>query len=268
MHFHRLIGLTGVAAHETAAARRWGYRLEWPMLLVALWIPVQWYLEVKHSLPSRFILISDWLIWLFFLGETTFLATLVRNKLEYLIDNWMNVVIIIAGIPLLWSSTPMAGELRALRLFLMLALLIRFSTVLQEVLRRNQLGVTLVVALLIVLVAGVLLSTIDPNIQSIGDGIWYAWVTMATVGYGDVVPTSLAGRILGGILIFLGMVLFSLITANIAAFLLSGNVERVEKDMEKVEKEESELSRRLDRIQKQLDRIERQLERSETRKDG
>ena len=153
----------------------------------------------------------------------------------------------------------MAGELRALRLLLMLALLVRFSSVLQEVLRRNQLGVTLVIALLIVLVAGVLLSTIDPNIRNIGDGIWYAWVTMATVGYGDVVPTSLAGRILGGILIFLGMVLFSLITANIAAFLLSGNVERVERDVEKVEREESELNRRLDQIQKQLERIERRL---------
>jgi len=259
MRFHRLIGLTGVTAHETLVARRWGRRLEWPMLCVAMWIPLQWYLEVKQSLPLRFILISDWLIWLFFVAETTLLTTLVRDKREYLIDNWMNMVIIIAGIPLLWSSTPMAGELRALRLLLMLALLIRFSSVLQEVLRRNQLGVTLVIALLIVLVAGVLLSTIDPNIRNIGDGIWYAWVTMATVGYGDVVPTSLAGRILGGILIFLGMVLFSLITANIAAFLLSGNVERVERDVEKVEREESELNRRLDQIQKQLERIERRL---------
>src|SRR2546429_2716305 len=40
MRFHRLIGLTGVAAHETPTARRWGRRLEGPMLVVALWIPV------------------------------------------------------------------------------------------------------------------------------------------------------------------------------------------------------------------------------------
>ncbi|MGH8583600.1 MAG: potassium channel family protein [Gammaproteobacteria bacterium] len=112
----------------------------------------------------------------------------------------------------------------------------------------------LVLALFIVIVSGALISAVDPGIKTVGDGIWYAWVTMATVGYGDVVPVSPAGRVIGAILILLGLVLFSLITANIAAFLLSGDVERVEQ-------EETATARRLNRIQEQLDRIERCMER-------
>jgi voltage-gated potassium channel len=90
----------------------------------------------------------------------------------------------------------------------------------RQVLERNHLGYTLVIALLVTLVAGILISTVDPGIKSIEERIWYAWVTLATVGYGDVVPKSTAGRVIGVVLIFLGLVFFSLITANIAAFLV------------------------------------------------
>ena len=83
MKFHKLVGLSGVAAHETAAAIRWGKRLEWPMLLVASWIFVQWYLEAAGELDLRFLLISDWIIWLFFFLETVVLVSLVRDRKGY-----------------------------------------------------------------------------------------------------------------------------------------------------------------------------------------
>ena len=40
-----LLGIAGVDAGERDIAISWAQRLEWPILLVALWIPVQWYLE-------------------------------------------------------------------------------------------------------------------------------------------------------------------------------------------------------------------------------
>jgi voltage-gated potassium channel len=78
------------------------------------------------------------------------------------------------------------------------------------------------------LVSGIVISQVDPAISSIGDGIWFAWGTLTTVGYGDVVPKSTAGRLIGGVLTFLGLVFFWLISANIAAFLVRRDVERKE----------------------------------------
>jgi ion channel len=153
-----------------------------------------------------------------------------------------------------WNYTPLAGLLRHLRLLLMITLLVHFIPVVRQVLERNHLGYTLVIALLVTLVAGILISTVDPGIKSIEEGIWYAWVTLATVGYGDVVPKSTAGRVIGGVLIFLGLVFFSLITANIAAFL-------VRRDVEKAERKEGELAHRVKDLQAQLERIERLFER-------
>lgn len=51
-------------------------------------------------------------------------------------------------------------------------------------------------------------------IKNISDGLWWSAVTMTTVGYGDKVPGSRIGRVLGIIWIFTSIIFFSLFTAN------------------------------------------------------
>ncbi|MCX5847119.1 MAG: ion channel [Deltaproteobacteria bacterium] len=58
---------------------------------------------------------------------------------------------------------------------------------------------------------------VDSNIRSLWDGVWWAIVTMGTVGYGDKYPITTGGRIVGLILIFAGVGLMSLFTATIAS---------------------------------------------------
>jgi voltage-gated potassium channel len=40
------------------------------------------------------------------------------------------------------------------------------------------------------------------------DGIWWAWVTVATVGYGDIVPQSVAGKVLAAVVMLFGLGFF------------------------------------------------------------
>lgn len=57
----------------------------------------------------------------------------------------------------------------------------------------------------------------EANIHSLWDGLWWAMVTIGTVGYGDKYPVSAAGRLVGFLLIFSGVGLMSLLTATIAS---------------------------------------------------
>jgi voltage-gated potassium channel len=57
----------------------------------------------------------------------------------------------------------------------------------------------------------------ESNIYSLWDGLWWAMVTIGTVGYGDKYPVSVAGRLVGFLLIFSGVGLMSLLTATIAS---------------------------------------------------
>ena len=257
MRIVHLLGITGVESHERPAARHWAKRLEWPMLLVALWIPIQWYLEETQVIAAQLANIGNWLIWLAFFFETILLAALVRNKREYLLRNWLNLAIIIGGLPLVWQVTPLVGLMRSLRLVLVVVVLTRLSKTIRKLLSLHQLGATLAAAFVTMVLGGVIVSRIDPSIGTVWDGMWWAWVTMATVGYGDVVPHSAAGRLFGSLLILFGVVLLSLLTANLAAFFIGS-------DVEKVEKEEKEADRLLKDISARLERIERQLEKQQS----
>lgn len=253
MKIAHLLGIAGVDPHEQAAARLWAKRLEWPILLVVLCIPLQWYLEETQAISPLYARIIDWMIWLAFFIETVLLTSLVSNKPRYLLHNWMNLAIIVGGLPMAWQFTPLVGLMRSMRLMLVVVMLARLSKSIRKLLSLHQLGATLAMAFFTMVLSGIVISRIDPSIGTIWDGMWWAWVTMATVGYGDVVPHSAAGRLFGSLLILFGVVLLSLLTANLSAFFIGA-------DVEKVERGEKEGDRILKDISARLERVERLIE--------
>jgi len=255
-----LLGIAGVEEHETAAARHWARRLEWPMVGVALWIVLQWYLEETGTLSHALARIADWLVWLAFLLETVVLTAQVRDKRRYLFGNWLNLLIITAGFPYFWQFAPLIGLLRSVRLLLVMALLVRMSKSARKLLSQHKLGTTLVVAFATMVLSGIIMSRVDPSIGDVWDGMWWAWVTMATVGYGDVVPHTGAGRLFASLVVLFGVVLISLLTANLAAFFIGS-------DVEKIETEEKESERLLKEISARLARVEQMLEDRQNKRD-
>jgi voltage-gated potassium channel len=257
--FNLLIGLSGVAADERPAARRWAGRFELPMILLAIWVLIEWYLRAKGVYPATFDRITDWIIWLFFVLETVVLTSLAENKLRYLRSNWINLLIISTGVPLLWGGGTHAAALRTLRLLLMLPLLLNTSATVRKILTRNHLGTTLLVALAFTLMSGLLIAGIDPTIENVWQGIWWAWVTVATVGYGDTVPQSAAGKVFGAAVILFGVGFFALLTASFSAYFVS----RGEMEIEEEEVEEiihlREIEKRIDAMEQTLQRIEDRL---------
>lgn len=243
--------MAGVAPLETPAASRWAKRLELPALLLALWILAAWYMESTGSLPETHSDWLNWAIWLFFVGETVSLTFLVRDRQRYLQTNWMNLLVIAAGIPIVSGTLPYSLSLRSLRLLLFFNLLVQLSRGARLMLSHNHLGSTLAVSSVIIVFAGYLMAGLDPAIQSPAEGIWWAWVTVTTVGYGDIVPVSTEGRIFGGLLILLGIGLFSMITASFSVFFLSKGEADEQKRQLRLEQHLKVLEEKIDQLLKQ-----------------
>ncbi len=251
--FHDWIGLSGVDADENPSALLWSKRLELPLLLVALWILISWYWESITLQAQVYSTALNWGIWGFFVLETTLLTSLVHDKANYLKNNWLNLLIILCGLPILWANLPYMAALRSLRLLIFLSLMLQLSATIRHVLARNHLGATLLVSAVFIIVAGYLIAGIDPGITTPADGIWWAWVTVTTVGYGDIVPSSAEGRILAGILILLGVGLFSLITASFSVFFISqSKLEPEQQRLKNIEQQLSQLEQKLTDIQDRL----------------
>lgn len=83
----------------------------------------------------------------------------------------------------------------------------------------------LLLAVAALLGAGAGFYWLEPRVTTFADGLWLAFITGATVGYGDLVPSTPASRVLAGFIVVMGYALFSVLTARIAA-LLVGEDER------------------------------------------
>lgn len=246
-------GLSGVHRKENRRAVTVGRLLEWPMILIAFWIILEWYIDVQSLSPMLLTVYSDWIIWLFFLAEMLALSYLVDDKYRFLKSNWGGLVIIVAGMPVLWNVFPFVGGFRILRLLVLFSLLFSMSNSAKKILSHNNLGTTLMVSFIVIVFAGTMMAAIDPNIQTPLDGVWWAWVTVTTVGYGDIVPTSSAGRMFAGFLILLGVALFSMLTASFSAFFLS-------ETEGKISSQETANAQKLDRLQQQMISLESKLD--------
>jgi len=75
------------------------------------------------------------------------------------------------------------------------------------------------VILIIVIVSGGLIAVFEPDL-SFASGIWWSIVTLTTVGYGDISPSTTGGRILAVLIMFFGIGLLGMLSASLATLLI------------------------------------------------
>jgi voltage-gated potassium channel len=69
---------------------------------------------------------------------------------------------------------------------------------------------------------------LEPRALTFGDGLWLAFTTAATVGYGDIVPTTAASKIFAVFVVLMGVAVLSMLTAAIAAMWVQSEERRIE----------------------------------------
>ena len=108
---------------------------------------------------------------------------------------------------------------------------IRLSTLLAPYVAPHRLTQIVIFALIGLATAGAGFLWLEPQVDTYADGVWLAFTTGATVGYGDLVPSSPASRIFAVFIVLLGYALFSVVTASIAALLVGEDEKRLSREM-------------------------------------
>ena len=141
-----------------------------------------------------------------------------------------------------------------------------FKNLLNDLIGKRSLVYLLILAFAVAIASGFMLYILDPNIHSVFDGIWSAWVTMTHVGFGDVVPTSFLGRLLSAMLILFGLALFSLSTAIFSVTLIGKNmnawgsdVRQIEQETSCIETDENKVLQELARLHERMEALEKKL---------
>lgn len=92
-----------------------------------------------------------------------------------------------------------------------------------QFLLREKIAQLFSIVLGITLISGTVITWLEPEI-SFSSGLWWSVVTLTTVGYGDISPTSPGGRILAIIIMFFGIGLLSTLSASLAALIISNRI--------------------------------------------
>ena len=120
---------------------------------------------------------------------------------------------------------------------------------------RGAAGVIVIATIVVVVVAGIAISLLDgEEYPNVGIGMWWALQTVTTVGYGDVTPTNVTGRLVGAAVMLEGTAFVAIVTAVIT----STFVARATRESEAARVKDALSDREL--IEKRFDELERKLE--------
>ena len=191
--------------------------------------------DTLYELPPQTALllnyIDDAICFIFFLD---FCIRLYRaeNKRQFLKWGWIDLI----------SAIPMVEYLRVGRLFRLIRLLrviraFRSTRRLVHHIFKNKAEGTLtsvsIFAILIVIFSAIAILQVEnvpeSNIHTAEDALWWAYVTVTTVGYGDKYPVTTEGRLIASVLMTVGVGLFGTFTAFIATLFVRDQRAREQK---------------------------------------
>lgn len=113
---------------------------------------------------------------------------------------------------------------------------------------------SVILCCVILLLGGLGFWLLDPNVKTIADGLWLAFTTAATVGYGDMVPSTHASRGFAVIVVMLGLAVLSLTTASLSAIFVEKDVEEAE-----VRPIERELMHEIKRLREEIHALRQEV---------
>lgn len=144
-----------------------------------------------------------------------------ENKLKFMKWGWVDLI----------ASIPMVDFLRLgrlVRLVRILRIIKAFKSVkafmdsffLNKA--KGTMDSALIIAFMMIIISSIIILQVETapesNISTAGDALWWAFVTITTVGYGDLYPVTLEGRLVAVILMTTGVGLFGIFTAFVASW--------------------------------------------------
>lgn len=173
----------------------------------------------------------DFVICLVFLSDFVLGLYVADNKKLFIRRRWPDLV---ASIPVptgLFRSLRVLRLLRLLRVMRVLARIRRMGELADEILddSAKYVYVASITAVVILSAAVGFFSAefgINPQVHNFFDAVWWAVVTGATVGYGDIYPITWEGRVIGMLLMFFGIGLVGTVAGLAGSYFLERKTQK------------------------------------------
>ena len=184
------------------------------MMLAALTVVVCVVWQLSSDLTpeqAKYIKFIDISIWLIFTLDYVIRIFYAKEKLIFFKKNIIELLAII----------PLDMVFQGLRI---LVYITRLFKRMDRFIKQNNFNLVLWLTFATIFCGAIAISYIES--MPMNDAIWWAFVTASTVGYGDISPTSTAGRLVAVILMLVGIGFIGILTGNIATYFLNKQTEK------------------------------------------
>jgi voltage-gated potassium channel len=190
------------------------------------------------SLDWGFLFTVNLVVFLAFLTDYLVGLMLTSSRTSYARRQLGNLLIVLAQLLALMPALGVLGALRgarAIRPLIAITRLIGLAIVAKQTgrdfLRRRAASVAFSIAGFTLITSAVAFTLAEVvgsgrRIESFFDALWWATATITTVGYGDIYPVTGTGRVVAAFTMVVGIATLSVVTARIAAFLMSTKNDR------------------------------------------
>lgn len=205
------------------------------MMALSLLVVIIAILQLSIEIPinTNNILSSvDFIVWLIFVADYALRLVKANNKKDFILHNKIDLLTILPFNSLFRALRviKIVKVVRLLKLTKELVFLSRFTTKLDVFVKTNNFNHVLGITIFTIFIGAGLISIVEN--MPFADSIWWSFVTVTTVGYGDLSPTTNIGRIIASVLMLIGIGFIGMLTGTIATYFLTKK-----KDSQKTYKE-------------------------------
>lgn len=209
-------------------------RWRWALFGALLATIPAFYLELAAADPR--LRLVGWLLYLAtFVVFSSFLTVRgrhARNRAGFIKRHWLDALIAVGAAGSLLGSYGAWSALEwVLRLGFVVLIVARILLSLRRLIPPAGMIYMLALGVAMLALAGAGFYWLEPTVTTYADGVWLAFVSGATVGYGDLVPTTPASRVFAAFMVLLGYAVMSLVTASIAAIFVGEDEKALLRDI-------------------------------------
>ncbi|CAM4091004.1 Streptomyces lividans K+ channel [Mycobacterium basiliense] len=201
---------------EQTKDQLWEQRTEWPLAMVAVVFLVMYSVEVldqPQGFEASFLNVATWAIWSLFVVDYIVRLVLAPNRYRWFFRHIFDLAVV---------ALPMLRPLRLLRLVVLVGALQKAvgSAVRGKILLYTLSGVSVLIYVTSLAILDQERGHPGATITSFGKALWWAITTVTTVGYGDLYPITVTGRVIAVSLMIGGISLIGVVTASVASWIV------------------------------------------------
>ncbi|MCK7638408.1 potassium channel family protein [Corynebacterium pygosceleis] len=239
---------------DAPAQQRWEARVEGPMIIVSVIFLVLFIWASIGRADARWTRIAEygmWLTWWAFIVDYVIRLYLAERRARWFWRHFHEFLLVVL---------PWFRPLRLLRILPVIFLVQRFSATNKRVTVAAYTGVA---SVLLILISALSIYDVehgrpDSQITTFFDAVWWSIVTVTTVGYGDITPSTIGGRFIGIAVMLGGIAVAGVVTATFASWL----VQQVEdEDTAAIQDQQQAVRRELRGLHREVRELRGQLAR-------